>query len=119
MLSPAIIVLVHNADKILLVRSNTFCGEYYGLVAGFVELGESVEEAVEREIKEETNIEVQRIKYCGSQAWPFPDQLMLAFTAEYKSGEIKIQESEILEAQWFKRTELPPESQLPRPGSVA
>ena len=64
-------------------------------------------------------IEVQRIKYCGSQAWPFPDQLMLALTAEYKSGEIKIQESEILEAHWFKSTELPPESQLPRPGSVA
>lgn len=118
-IEPATITLVSKGEEILLVKNKNSAYKNYACVSGFVEQGETLEQCVAREIKEETNIEVQRIKYCGSQAWPFPDQLMLAFTAEYKSGEIKIQESEILEAHWFKRTELPPESQLPRPGSVA
>ncbi|MDO5774145.1 MAG: NAD(+) diphosphatase [Spirochaetales bacterium] len=118
-IEPATITLVSKKDEILLVKNKNSAYKNYACVSGFVEQGETLEQCVAREIKEETNIEVKNIKYCGSQAWPFPDQLMLAFTAEYKSGEIKIQESEILEAHWFKRNELPPESQLPRTGSVA
>ena len=116
MLSPAIIVLVHNADKILLVRSNTFCGEYYGLVAGFVELGESVEEAVEREIKEETRLEVEKVQYFGSQPWPYPQGIMLGFFAHYKSGEICLQTAELVAGDWFDIHHLP---EIPKPLSMA
>ena len=67
-------------------------------------------------IREETGLEVQDIRYAGSQGWPFPDQLMVGFYCEYKSGSIRIQESEIADARWFRRDALPP---LPRPGSIA
>ena len=81
--------------------------------------GESLEECVRREIKEETNLEVKNVKYTGSSSWPFPDQLMLEFTAEYAGGELKIQEDELEEAGWFKKDQLPDLDQLPGPGSSA
>ena len=114
-IEPAVIVLVNRQDEILLVK-NKLRNEFWSCVAGFVEQGESIEQTVEREVLEETGITIKNVVYRGSQSWPFPDQLMLAFTAEYKSGEIKIQEDELEDASWFKRDNLPV---LPKPGSVA
>lgn len=115
-IEPAVIVLVSRGDEILLARHVQRNTDLYSCIAGFVELGESIEQCVAREIREETALEVKNITYVGSQSWPFPDQLMLAFTAEYAGGEIKIQEDEISEAKWFKRDNLPT---TPKPGSVA
>jgi thioredoxin reductase (NADPH) len=84
--------------------------------AGYVEAGETIENAVRREIFEETGIKVRNIQYRGSQSWPFPQQLMLAFYADYESGEIKVQEEEIEDARWFDRNNLPA---TPAPGSIA
>ena len=115
-IEPAVIVLVSRGDELLLVKNKNRSGNFYACVSGFVEHGESLEQRVAREVKEETNITVQNIRYAGSQPWPFPDQLMLAFTAEYKEGELRIQESELDDAGWFRRDALP---EIPRPGSVA
>ena len=116
-IEPAVIVLVKKEDEILLVKSKTTgSSAFYSCVAGFIEHGESAEQCVEREVLEETGLSIKNISYRGSQPWPFPDQLMLAFTAEYKSGEIKIQEEEIEDAGWYKTECLPP---VPKPGSIA
>lgn len=115
-LEPAVIVLVSKGDEILLAQHKNRNDDVYSCIAGFVELGETIEHTVNREVLEETGIKVKNIRYVGSQAWPFPDQLMLAFRAEYESGEIKVQEDEIKQAQWFKRDALP---KVPGPGSVA
>ncbi len=115
-LSPAIIVLIHRGDKILLVRSRNFRGDYYGLVAGFVELGESLEEALIREIREETQLEVDDIQYFGSQPWPYPLGLMVGFTARYAGGELKLQDEELVEGDWFDIYDLP---KIPKPLSLA
>ena len=115
-IEPAVIVLVTRNDELLLARHKEYAHSAWTTLAGFVECGETVENAVRREIKEETNICVKNIRYVASQSWPFPDQLMLAFRAEYDSGEIKIQKSEIAQACWFKRDSLP---EIPPPGSVA
>ena len=106
-LAIAIIVLIHNKDKVLLVHAKNFRENLYGLVAGFVETGESLEEAVIREIKEETGLEVTNIQYQSSQPWPYPSNLMAGFMAEYKSGDISLQESELSAGAWFKYNELP------------
>jgi len=115
-IEPAIIVLVKKKKEFLLVKNKRSKAGLWGCVAGFVEHGESAEQCVEREIMEETGLTVKNIKYAGSQPWPFPDQLMLAFTAEYKSGEIKIQEEELSDAKWFDKKNLP---EIYGPGSVA
>ena len=114
--TPAVIVLIEKGDEILLARHIQRNNDIYTCLAGFVEPGESAKQAVVREIREEVGIEVQNIRYITSQAWPFPDQLMLAFKAEYKSGEIIPQEDEIEEAKWFKKNDLPA---IPKEGSVA
>jgi len=106
-LATAIIVLVHRDNEILLVHANNFKGNYYGLVAGFVETGETLEHAVEREVKEETGLDIKNIKYFGSQPWPYPCGLMVGFYAEYESGEIKLQRSELGAGGWFHRDNLP------------
>jgi len=115
-IEPAVIILVSKDDDILLARHVQRNTDIYSCIAGFVEIGESLEQCVAREIKEETSIEVKNIKYVGSQSWTFPDQIMLAFTADYDSGEIVVQEEEISEAKWFRRDALP---STPKPGSVA
>lgn len=108
-ISPAIIVRIERGDdELLLVHAKNFRGNHYGLVAGFVETGETLEQCVVREVREETALEITDIKYFGSQSWPFPSGLMLGFTAKYKSGDIKIQEEELTDAKFFKRGELPP-----------
>jgi NAD+ diphosphatase len=106
-ISPAVIVLVEHEDMILLARANRFQGELYSVLAGFVEPGETLEEAVRREIKEEVGIDVKDIHYFGSQPWPFPDSLMIAFTASYAGGDIKVDGDEITTAGWFKAGNLP------------
>lgn len=106
-LATAVICLVHKGDEILLVRAHNFRSNFYGLVAGFVETGETLEHAVEREIMEETGLRVRNIVYYGSQPWPYPNGLMVGFYAEYAGGEIKIQESELKTAGWFNIGNLP------------
>jgi NAD+ diphosphatase len=107
-ISPATITAVEREGHILLARARRFQRVLYSVIAGFVEPGETLEECVEREIYEETGIEVQNIRYFGSQPWPFPNSLMIAFTAEYRSGEIRIEQSEIVDAGWFVAGNLPP-----------
>jgi NAD+ diphosphatase len=106
--APAVIVLVTQGDRMLLARNSSFPEPFYSTLAGFVEPGESLEEAVVREIKEEVNIELKDLRYFGSQPWPFGRSLMLAFTAEYAGGEVKADGKEILEALWFTADNLPP-----------
>ncbi|MBW1733578.1 MAG: NAD(+) diphosphatase [Deltaproteobacteria bacterium] len=106
-LSPAIIVAVLKGHEILLASSTRFPSSFFSVLAGFVEPGETLEECVEREVLEEVGIRVENIRYFGSQPWPFPDSLMIGFTARYASGEIKTDRSEIVEARWFSAGELP------------
>ena len=106
-LSPAVIVAVVKNDRLLMANSPRFPSKFYSVLAGFVEPGETLEECVKREVHEEVGIEVKNIRYFGSQPWPFPDSLMIGFTAEYESGEIRIDKNEISDAQWFKRGEMP------------
>ncbi|MBO4531186.1 MAG: NAD(+) diphosphatase [Paludibacteraceae bacterium] len=115
-IEPCIIVLVSKGDKILLVKHIQRNQDVYACIAGFIEVGESAEHAVRREIEEEVGIQVKNIQYRGTQSWPFPDQLMIAFTAEYASGEFKLQPDEIADAQWFDRDNCPA---TPPAGSIA
>jgi NAD+ diphosphatase len=100
-------VAVVRDNKILLASETRFSSGLHSVLAGFVEPGESLEDCVRREVREEVGIEVSNVAYFGSQPWPFPDSLMLAFTAEYAGGEIRIDESEILRAGWFAPDDLP------------
>lgn len=106
-LSPAIIVAVTQANKILLARNGRFPTGYFSVIAGFVEPGETLEECVQREVFEETGIHVDNIRYFGSQPWPFPHSLMIGFTATYAGGDITTDGTEITEAHWFGADELP------------
>lgn len=116
-LATAVIVLIHRgADDVLLVHAKNFKGNFFGLVAGFVETGETLEEAVHREVKEETGVEITNLRYFGSQPWPYPCGLMVGFHADYVSGDIKLQRSEIAAGAWFSRDNLP---QIPEKLSIA
>jgi len=106
-LSPAMIVAVEREDEILLARSPHFPPGIYSVLAGFVEPGESAEEAVIREVMEETGVRVDDVRYFGSQPWPFPHSLMLGFQASYASGEVRIAEPEIEDARWFRADAMP------------
>ena len=106
-ISPAVIVLVERGNSLLLVRSKRFTAAFYSVLAGFVEPGETLEETVKREVEEEVGIRIKNIRYFGSQSWPFPDSLMIGFTAEYESGEIRIEEEEIADAGWYDPEKLP------------
>jgi NAD+ diphosphatase len=114
--SPAIIVAVTRRSEILLARAQRFTGNFYSVLAGFVEPGETFEECVAREVREEVGMDVAHVRYFGSQPWPFPHSLMVGFTADYAGGEIVVQEAEIVEARWFRADELP---EIPRTGSIA
>ena len=115
-ISPAVIVLVTKDDKVLLQRNTHSRGVVWSLVAGFVDPGESLEDAIRREAREEASIEVKDIRYFGSQTWPFPSNIMIGFRAEYASGELKPDGEEVIESGWFDRDNLP---EIPRPGSIA
>jgi NAD+ diphosphatase len=110
-LSPAIITLVTRgegeSEEALLARGTNFRAPLYSCLAGFVEPGENLEQAVAREVLEEVGIRVGSVRYVASQPWPFPNSLMLGFTARHESGDIVLDESEIADAQWFRRDEVP------------
>lgn len=105
--SPAIIVAVTKGDKILLAHNKKFPDGMYSVIAGFVELGETFEQCVRREVYEEVGIQIDNIKYFGNQPWPFPNSMMVAYTAEYVGGDIKEDKDEIIYADWFSKEEIP------------
>ena len=106
-LATAIIVLIHRGEEVLLVHARNFKGDFYGLVAGFVETGENLEEAVRREVMEETGLTIKNIRYFGSQPWPYPCGLMVGFNADYESGEVRLQREELNKGAWFTKDHLP------------
>ena len=115
-ISTAVLVLIRKEDSILLVHAHNFSGPFHSLVAGFLETGESLEECVHREVKEETRLEISNITYFGSQPWPYPSGLMVGFIADYVSGDIQLQDEELSEGAFYTRNNLP---QLPRKLSLA
>jgi NAD+ diphosphatase len=115
-ISPAVIVAVIKDDQILLARAHRFPVEMYSVIAGFVNPGESLEECVHREIGEETGIRVRKVCYFGSQPWPFPNSLMVGFTAEYESGELVVDPQELAAAGWYSADAMP---RIPERPSIA
>ncbi len=115
-IAPCIIVAIRREDKILLAQHTRHRNGIYTVLAGFVEVGETLEQAVAREVMEESAIRVKKLRYVTSQPWPFPQSLMTAFMAEYDSGEITIDPNELLDAGWYRYDNLP---LLPPPGTVA
>ena len=105
-----------SGSEILMVQARNFRTNHYGLVAGFVETGETLEQCVERELWEETHVKVKNIKYFGSQPWPYPCGLMVGFTADYVEGDIQLQKAELTRGGWFTRDNLPP---IPGKASIA
>lgn len=112
----AVIVRVEKEGKILLARHVQRSQEFFTCLAGYVEVGESLEDCVRREVREEAGIEVADVRYVCSQHWPYPNQLMLAFKARWAAGELKLQADELAEARWFDPADLP---NIPPEGSVA
>jgi len=114
-ISPAMMVLITRGRELLLGRGVNFPPGrfFYSALAGFLEAGESIEDAVVREVREEVNVEVKNLRYFGRQSWPFPNSLMIAFHAEYAGGEMRPDPAELADAQWFPIDALPP---LPPPG---
>ena len=115
-IQPCVIVAISKGDHILLARAQRYNRPMYSLLAGFVEVGETLEQAVAREVFEESGLAVDQLRYFGSQSWPFPSNLMLAFQAEWAGGDIVIQEEELMDAQFFHYRQLP---QIPPSGSIA
>lgn len=115
-ISPAIIVAITKGDQLLLAQGKRFTSKFYSVLAGFVEPGENLEDCVRREVMEEVGIKVKNIRYFGSQPWPFPDSLMLGFTAEYADGELVPDPGEIGDAGWFDVDSLP---EIPSSISIA
>jgi NAD+ diphosphatase len=113
--SPAILALVHDGDRILLTHKPGW-GPMFSLIAGFVEPGESLEECVVREVREEVGVDVADVRYDGSQPWPFPHQVMIGFTARYAGGDIRPDALELDDARWFDIHDLPA---LPAPLSLS
>ena len=106
-ISPCVLALIHKDNKILLARNALFPEGLFSALAGFIEVSETAEECVEREVFEEVSLKIKNVKYFGSQSWPFPSQLMLAYTCEYESGEINVDGKEIVEADWYDLDNLP------------
>lgn len=106
-LATAIIVLIHRGEEVLLVHARNFNSDFYGLVAGFVETGETLEEAVHREVMEETGLTIDNLRYFGSQPWPYPCGLMVGYEADYVSGDIHLQREELSKGAWFTKDNLP------------
>lgn len=115
-IATAIIVLVRKGDEILLVHARNFRGTFHGLVAGFLEAGETLEQCVEREVMEETGLRIKNIRYFQSQPWPYPSGLMVGFMADYESGTIKLQDEELTAGAFYRRDNLP---EIPRKLSIA
>ncbi|MDX5441573.1 MAG: NAD(+) diphosphatase [Alteromonadaceae bacterium] len=107
-IAPCVIVVIRRGSQFLLARSSRVPRNFYSLIAGFVEPGESLEQAVAREVKEETGLDVGNIRYRSSQPWPFPHQMMVGFFADYQGGELSLQEDELADAGWFSAGDHPP-----------
>lgn len=114
--SPSVITLIERGNEILLARAPRFVPGMYSCIAGFIEPGETAEETLEREVFEEVGLKVKNLRYYASQHWPFPNSFMIGFFAEYASGEIIIDNVEIIDAQWFNKNNLPV---LPTYASIA
>lgn len=114
--NPCVIVAITKDREILLARSHRFANRMFSLIAGFVEVGETLEQAVAREVKEEVGLEISNIRYVSSQPWPFPTNIMIGFTADYVSGDLVLQEDEIAEAAFYPFDRLP---LIPPKGSIA
>ncbi len=106
-LAPAVITLIERDGEALLARGRTFPVPMYSCIAGFVEPGEDLEHAVHREVREEVGVELAEVRYVSSQPWPFPHSLMIGFEATWSSGDIVVDESELVDAQWFRPDDLP------------
>jgi NAD+ diphosphatase len=106
-IAPCIIVRISRGDELLLARGHKWPPGRFSVIAGFVEPGETLEEAVAREVREEVGVQVKNVRYFGSQPWPFPHSLMIGFTAEYAGGDLRIEEAEIEDAGWFSLNNLP------------
>ncbi len=104
---PSVIVAIRKDDSILLAQHQRHRGEIFSVLAGFVEVGETLEMAVEREVLEETGIQITNIRYFGSQPWAFPSSLMVGYLADYADGEIKVDKNELVKANWFRKEQLP------------
>ncbi|MBP2665944.1 MAG: nudC 2 [Firmicutes bacterium] len=115
-ISPAVIVAIVRGDEILLAHNKNFRKNWYSVIAGFMEPGETFEDCIIREVMEEVGIRVKNIQYFDSQPWPFPDSLMVGFTAEHESGEIIVDGKEIEDAAWYGKDNLP---QKPTGTSIA
>jgi len=115
-IAPAVITLIEHESRLLLARSARFKTGLFSAVAGFVELGESLEQAAAREVREEVGVEISDLRYFGSQPWPFGRSLMIGYFARYAGGEIQVDGTEIVEAHWFDLEHLP---LLPPPVSIA
>jgi NAD+ diphosphatase len=115
-MSPAIIVAVTRGPEILLARARRFHADFYSVLAGFLEYGETLEQCVKREVREEVGIDVGNIRYFATQPWPFPNTLMVGFTADYAGGVVTVDNVEITDARWFTADELP---SIPPKGSIA
>jgi NAD+ diphosphatase len=115
-LAPAVIVLIEREGEVLLARGRAFPIPMYSCLAGFVEPGETLEEAVHREVLEEVGVTLSSVTYFGSQPWPFPHSLMIGFTARWAGGDIRVQEAELVDARWWRAGDLP---MIPPPMSIA
>lgn len=115
-ISPAMMCLITRGSEMLLARNVNFPAGRYSALAGFLEAGESIEDAIHREVEEEVGLKVANLRYFSSQSWPFPHSLMIAFTAEFAGGDLRPNGHEIAEASWFRHDELP---QLPPRISIA
>jgi NAD+ diphosphatase len=113
---PAVIVAVTRGERLLLARARRFPGRLFSVLAGYVEAGESLEACVRREVREEVGLTIRRLRYVGSQPWPFSGALMAGFTAEYAAGRLCVDGEEIVEADWFAAGRLPA---IPEPPSLA
>ena len=115
-ISPAIIVRIRKGDSILLVHARNFKGTFRGLVAGFLEPGETLEDCVHREVMEETGIKIKNLKYFASQPWPYPSGIMIGFTADYVEGSIHLQDEELDAGKFYTKDNLP---EIPKKLSLA
>lgn len=115
-IAPCIIVAIRKGEEILLAQHVRHRNGIHTVLAGFVEVGETLEETVAREVMEESNVRVKNVRYVSSQPWPFPNSLMMAFMAEYDGGDIKHDPKELLNAGWYRFDALP---QLPPVGTIA
>lgn len=116
-IAPSIIVAIRRNDTILLAQHCRHRNGVFTVLAGFTEVGETLEQTVAREVMEESGIEITNLRYVASQPWPFPHSLMVAYLADYKSGTIKIDPNELIQADWYRYDQLP--KQLPEVGTIA